>query len=649
MPALAPAQTADNLFDDSILHEIRLVMKPADWTSFKDNYPSSLNWPADLHWTYQGKDVSVTNVAVQNHGHGSRSPVKPSIGIDMNKNVSGQRFLGLTSLVLKSNNQDSSTLHEPTVMKLWERLGMPASRESSARVFVNTEYIGVYAIVEDINGQYLNRYLGENNGDLYEWKPIGDRGFRWDWVPTCVDVYAIACSTDPKRWTTIPFDPKQNKSTFNLAPTIDLFRMATVSADADLDKTMSGLIDPGLLLHHIANEVYVADFDTILGDVFGMNNFWVYRYEKSNMQQFLVWDKDGSFAWKDRPLFQNADQNTFMRRMLTMASRRNQYLEALYRVSVISGGPGGWLEAEHNRRYNLIHQAALDDKNKLYLVAGVLQPSDNANFEAGIKLNQDFITFRGPFLRQQVLNNGFTLPSNFKLSDGGALNAASNAIGGAIAPGSDVSLYGSGFTDKNVSASGTALPTVLGGVRVWVNGFPAPLIFVGPSQINIQVPWEVGLGDGTTPFTVSIDGPTTKGTRANSPVNMTFGNTIAAPVKTYAPGVYVALQGDGKLPSDEPAGAGDILVVYCTGLGPVSTPQTTGALASLTTLITTTQTPAVTVGGVPADILFSGLTPGTAGVYQVNIRLRGGIPSGGAPLVVSIGGESSAPFNLPTR
>jgi uncharacterized protein (TIGR03437 family) len=113
--------------------------------------------------------------------------------------------------------------------------------------------------------------------------------------------------------------------------------------------------------------------------------------------------------------------------------------------------------------------------------------------------------------------------------------------------------------------------------------------------------------------------------------------------------VYVVLQGDGKPVSAEPAGAGDTLVIYCTGLGPVTGPMTTGVLASLTTLSTTTQTPTVSVGDVPADVLFSGQTPGTAGVYQINVRLRAGIPSGGTPLVVSIGGQTSAPFNLPTR
>src|SRR5262249_31024101 len=162
------------------------------------------------------------------------------------------------------------------------------------------------------------RYLGENNGDFYQFQPQGD-GYHWEWRPTCADALVVACSTDPKRWAPDVLDPQQNSNSFNLSPTIDLFRLATETPDGSLDQTMSALLDLRLFLHHVATEIYASDFDSILGDVFGMNNFFIYRYEKSNFQQLLVWDKDGSFNWKDRPIFQNADKNVMVRRMLTLA------------------------------------------------------------------------------------------------------------------------------------------------------------------------------------------------------------------------------------------------------------------------------------------------------------------------------------------
>ena len=111
------------------------------------------------------------------------------------------------------------------------------------------------------------------------------------------------------------------------------------------------------------------------------------------------------------------------------------------------------------------------------------------------------------------------------------MNAATNL--GTVAPGSLVSIYGAGFGDGIVTAPDGGWPSTLGGITVFVNGFAAPIQFVSAGQINIQVPWEVGMGDGTVPVTVMVNGPTAKGTRANSPANGTFTNTVRASLRHH--------------------------------------------------------------------------------------------------------------------
>ena len=78
------------------------------------------------------------------------------------------------------------------------------------------------------------------------------------------------------------------------------------------------------------------------------------------------------------------------------------------------------------------------------------------------------------------------------------------------------------------------------------------------------------------------------------------------------------------------------------GLGPVSPAPVTGAPAPASEpLARTTLTPAVTVGGSNADIIFSGLAPGFVGLYQVNVVIPAAAPAGAVPLVVSVSGTSS--------
>ena len=63
----------------------------------------------------------------------------------------------------------------------------------------------------------------------------------------------------------------------------------------------------------------------------------------------------------------------------------------------------------------------------------------------------------------------------------------------------------------------------------------------------------------------------------------------------------------------------------------------------------TTTTPTVTIGGVNAPVGFSGLAPGIVGLYQVNVTLPASVPSGNQPIVLSIGGQSTAAAILPVK
>src|SRR5262245_40486687 len=169
---LIQAQTHDDFFDDSYVHEIRLTIRPSDWDTLRRNYLQNTYYPADIHWIFKGRDIAIPNCAIRSRGHGSRSPIKPNLRVDLNRNEPGRTYLGLASFILNANNQDSSMLAERSSFKLWERMGLPVSREAFARVYVNDVYWGVYLVEEEIRAEYLQRYLGETGGDLYEWKPL---------------------------------------------------------------------------------------------------------------------------------------------------------------------------------------------------------------------------------------------------------------------------------------------------------------------------------------------------------------------------------------------------------------------------------------------------------------------------------------------
>lgn len=228
------------------------------------------------------------------------------------------------------------------------------------------------------------------------------------------------------------------------------------------------------------------------------------------------------------------------------------------------------------------------------------------------------------------------------------VNAASYDV--AVAPGSIGALFGAGMATQTVIASTVPLPKTLGGVTVKINGIDAPLFFVSPNQINLQVP------SGATVGTSSIQ---------------VFNNGIAAAVGTgtanvaeAAPGILttdlsgknqaIALNSDlspnsdfDKSPGARPEASGNVVVIYATGIGNTNPLVADGAAAPGDPLSISTGTTAVSIGGIAAEVQFSGLAPGFVGLWQINAVIPASLPTNlKTPFTVSLKGKQSLSTTL---
>ena len=100
----------------------------------------------------------------------------------------------------------------------------------------------------------------------------------------------------------------------------------------------------------------------------------------------------------------------------------------------------------------------------------------------------------------------------------------------------------------------------------------------------------------------------------------------------------------------KPASRGDAVVIYCTGLGAIDSTLAPGVAAPLSPVAKTLTPATATIGGLPAEVFFSGLTPGFFGLYQVNAFVPSGVtPGTDVPVVITIAGASSPPVTLAIR
>jgi uncharacterized protein (TIGR03437 family) len=100
-----------------------------------------------------------------------------------------------------------------------------------------------------------------------------------------------------------------------------------------------------------------------------------------------------------------------------------------------------------------------------------------------------------------------------------------------------------------------------------------------------------------------------------------------------------------------PAKRGQSVQLYMSGLGPLNNQPASGdpAPSDPSKLATTKTTPVVTIGGQPAQVVFSGLAPTFAGLYQINAVVPAGITAGTANITVSIGGKTTKTSTLPVN
>lgn len=187
----------------------------------------------------------------------------------------------------------------------------------------------------------------------------------------------------------------------------------------------------------------------------------------------------------------------------------------------------------------------------------------------------------------------------------------------ALAPNTLATIYGSNLSFDTMSAStlGATLPIQLDGVAVFVGGWYAYLLYVSPTQINFLVPYN--LIAGPTTIAVTRDG-------AAGPVIPIQLNSAAPGLFVYN-GFVIATHLNGTLVSAaSPAVGGEIIVLYLSSLGRVTPDTEPGQITRQASSIANPSQLQVLFNGTacpPGSVLYAGLAPGFAGLYQINMTV----------------------------
>jgi uncharacterized protein (TIGR03437 family) len=205
------------------------------------------------------------------------------------------------------------------------------------------------------------------------------------------------------------------------------------------------------------------------------------------------------------------------------------------------------------------------------------------------------------------------------------------------ATGGLISIYGSNLSGSS-QGSGFPLATSLGSACFTVNGELLPLYYVSPTLVNAQVPYDIVGGAAITVRSpAGVSDPFSLQVQAVAPA--VFLNTTASP-GTSIP--FITRVANGLLvTASNPVHRGDTLQLYLAGMGQTTPPATAGVATPGTPVESVNVPPVVTIGGVNATVTSASLTPGEAGVYQVEVTIPTNAPIGlSLPLTISQGSGS---------
>jgi len=285
--AVSP-KTAAAFFQDTKVWDVVLTVSPENYAALEPR--NSKGFGADFEYVRANVKVAgkaLENVGLRYKGNSSfstaRGILKKSFKIDFNRFVKGQKFVGLTKLNLNNNVLDPSQIREVLAYRLWRKLELPGSRTAFARVTLTVpgqydkKLLGLYAVVEQVNGPFLKERFGTGEGLLL--KP--ERSLAMPYLGEAFAEYERV------------YVPKSNVKPRQAKRLMAFTRLISQADDAAFSEQIGDFIGLGQFARFTAAHTVLSHLDSFL---LRGHNYYLYLPKAVGKFAFLPWDVNSTFA-----------------------------------------------------------------------------------------------------------------------------------------------------------------------------------------------------------------------------------------------------------------------------------------------------------------------------------------------------------------
>ena len=322
-------------------------------TILTDSLYSDYEYPASFTYAASNFTETISNVGFRLRGNTSRNAEKKSFKVAFNAFVQGQKWKGLEKMNLNGEHNDVSIMRSRLSNQILASAGLPCSRTSYVKLFINEEYKGLYINVEHIDDEFLQRrFMDDDEGNLYKCFWGADFNYLGNNQQAYADIYEL----------------KTNKTENDYTGLISLIEVINNSSDEDFPCALWEVFDVELYLKTLALEILIGHWD---GHAVNKNNFYMYQRPSDGKFVFIQYDMDNTFGidwfdvdWANKNIyFWGEDERPLYQRVMNVPYFRDRF--SMYMDQLLQGSFNpNVLIAELNTTQSMISDAALADDYK---------------------------------------------------------------------------------------------------------------------------------------------------------------------------------------------------------------------------------------------------------------------------------------------
>ena len=279
-------------YTQTYLPSIEIVMDTADYNWMVD--PANI-WSDNYQQataTYKGSNnliISYDTLGIRLRGNTSRSKDKKSFKIHFEKFTNNQFFFDLKKMNLKAETNDPSVIREHLVMNMYKTANVPVARVNHIKVYINSNYMGLYSSIEQIDSRFLESRFNNKEGNLY----------KCGWGADLANMNEVYNDGIYELKTNETINDRTNLSNF--------ITFLTTSSNSDFETNIESYINVDSYLKQLAIEVLTGHWDAYS---YNMNNYYLYYNTDLSWFEYIPYDADNTVGidwvnrdWSDRSIY----------------------------------------------------------------------------------------------------------------------------------------------------------------------------------------------------------------------------------------------------------------------------------------------------------------------------------------------------------